>query len=145
MLRSSSAIASAASTATFCVSTVLVTSAMSCIFSSTYFASFCTYLPSSSPWMEYTCPKICTFIGALMFQDCSAERSFAEHLFNWSSTGAELRAKMFFECRNNFAAVIADLRFGQRRLAALERHAHQQRIFSGGNIFPAEKVSRFDR
>ena len=25
-----------------------------------------TYFPSSSPWMEYTCPKICTFIGPLM-------------------------------------------------------------------------------
>src|SRR5207302_11314028 len=117
---------------------------MSCIFSSSYFASFFTYFPSSSPWMEYTCPKICTFIGALMYQDCSAEPSFAEYFFNWSSTGAELRAQIFFERGNKFAAVLADLRFCQRRLAALERDAHQQRIFSGRNIFPAEKVSRFD-
>src|SRR5207253_9145831 len=55
-------------------------------------------------------------------------------------TGAKYCAKIFFERGNNFAAEIANLRFGQRRFSALERHAHQQRIFSGRNVFPAEKV-----
>src|SRR6266436_8528380 len=60
-------------------------------------------------------------------------------------TSAELRAKISFESGNNFAAVIADLRFRQRRFAALESHADEQRIFSGGNILPAEKIRGFDR
>jgi len=40
-------------------------------------------------------------------------------------TGAKYCAKIFFESGNNFAAVIADLRFCERRFAALERHAHE--------------------
>src|SRR6266478_3620418 len=59
-------------------------------------------------------------------------------------TGAELRAKSFLEGSNNFPAVSADLRVGQRCFAALERNAHEQRIFSRGNIFAAEKIGRFD-
>ena len=58
---------------------------------------------------------------------------------------AELRAELLFESGNNPAAEIADLRFRQRRFAALESHADEQRIFSGGNILPAEKIRGFDR
>src|SRR6267143_3803704 len=57
---------------------------------------------------------------------------------------AELCAELLFKHRNNFATVIADLRIGQRRFSALESHADQQRIFSGRDIFPAEKIRRFD-
>jgi len=39
---------------------------------------------------------------------------------------AELRAEIFLEGGNNFAAEIADLRVSQRRFAALECYAHQQ-------------------
>ena len=59
-------------------------------------------------------------------------------------TGAELRAKSFFERSNNFSAEIGDLRVRQRCVAALEGNAHEQRIFSGRNIFAAEKIRRFD-
>src|SRR2546427_4323542 len=59
-------------------------------------------------------------------------------------TGAELRAESFSEGRNNLSTVLADLRIRERRFAALERHAHEERIFSGGNIFPAEKIRGFD-
>src|SRR5258708_8811301 len=59
-------------------------------------------------------------------------------------TGAELRAKSFFERGNNFSAEIGDLRVRQRCVAALERYAHEQRIFSGGNILSAKEIGRFD-
>src|SRR3989442_7935586 len=167
MLWSSSAIASAASTATFCVSTVFVRSAMSCIFSSTNFASFCTYFTSSSPWIEYVCPKICTFTGALMVALCvkiaqtvriqhvarSASRALVgvQHAAPQTATcqhserevkltGAELRAEIFFEGRNNFSAATADLCFRKRCIAALKRHAHEQRIFPRRNILATEKI-----
>ena len=39
---------------------------------------------------------------------------------------AELRAEIFFEGSNDFAAEIRNLRFCQRRFAALERYAHEQ-------------------
>ena len=59
-------------------------------------------------------------------------------------TGAELRAKSFFERGNNFPAEIGDLRVRQRCVAALEGNAHEQRIFSGGNILAAKEIGRFD-
>ena len=58
---------------------------------------------------------------------------------------AALRAELLFESGNNPAAEIADLRIGQSRFAALKRHANEQRIFSGRDIFPAEKIRRFNR
>ncbi len=63
---------------------------------------------------------------------------------NFSSAGAELRAKIFFEGRNDFAAGIADLRFGESCFAALKRDSNEQRILSSGNILAAEKIRRFD-
>src|SRR5258708_2453653 len=68
-----------------------------------------------------------------------------EDLRNISSTGAQLRAKSFLEGSNNFSAEIGDLRVRQRCVAALERYAHEQRIFSGGNILAAKEIGRFDR
>ena len=78
-------------------------------------------------------------------RSCSRIVAQTEALRNISSADAELRAKIFFEGSNNPAAKITDLRFRQRRSSALKCHAHQQRIFSGRNIFPAKKIRRFDR
>jgi len=60
------------------------------------------------------------YIVPLRFSNLLVMNRLKENL-----TGAALRPKSFFESGNDFAAEIADLRFGQRRLAALERHAHQ--------------------
>src|SRR6266567_510427 len=67
-----------------------------------------------------------------------------EALRNVSSTGAELRAKMFLQGGNNFRGSVTDLRIGQRRFAALKRNAHEQRIFSGRNIRATKKIRSFD-
>src|SRR2546429_20191 len=83
------------------------------------------------------------FVGA---QHAAPKTARCQHLEeSVQLAGAALRPKSFFESGNDFAAVIADLRFRERRLAALERHAHQKRIFSSRNIFPTEKIGRFDR
>jgi len=60
------------------------------------------------------------------------------------STRAELRAEVRFESGANSAAEITDLRVGQSRFAALKNDAHQQRVFSGRDIFAAEKIRRLD-
>src|SRR5208282_6760091 len=44
---------------------------------------------------------------------------------DYGSTGAELPAKIFFECGNNFGGEIAGLRVGERRFAALKRDADE--------------------
>src|SRR6266571_1579174 len=91
------------------------------------------------------------------FSDCSAGPSAAGFFLdggkicgastprcNERSVGAELRAEIFFKCSNDFSRVIGDLSVGQRGVAALERDAHEQRIFSGRNIFTAKKIGGFD-
>src|SRR6266849_1255329 len=78
-------------------------------------------------------------------RSCSKIVAQEEALRNISSAGAELRAELLFEGGNNSAAEIADLRVHERRFAALKRHAHEQRIFSGRNIFPAKKIRRLNR
>jgi hypothetical protein len=80
----------------------------------------------------------CRASQVLGLPNCDAEEATR------NSAGAELCAKMFFERGNDPATEIAGLRVGQSCFAALKRHAHEQRVFSRRNIFPAEKVSRFD-
>src|SRR5882762_5713928 len=60
------------------------------------------------------------------------------------STRAQLRAELRLESGTNSAAEISDLRVGQGRCAALKSDAHQQRVFSGRDIFAAEKIRRLD-
>src|SRR5208283_666007 len=53
---------------------------------------------------------------------------------------AQGSAESFFQRVHDTAGEIIDLRFGQGDLAALERDAHQQRVFSSRHIFPTEKI-----
>src|SRR5271168_4067955 len=60
------------------------------------------------------------------------------------SVGAELGWEIFFERGNNSRREVAGLRVGQRCFAALKRYAHEQRILSGRNIFPAKQIRGLD-
>jgi hypothetical protein len=115
--------------------------------------------------MAYTCPKICTFTGPLMVMfpvglaqryhiqkgtTCQVGRAVWMNetppteeggwvpLAKGGLARAELRPDCFFEGADDSCGKIIDLRVGERGFMALKRHAHEQRIFSRGHVFPAE-------
>ena len=57
---------------------------------------------------------------------------------------AQTGAEVLFQGADNSGGKIAQLRIGEGRFAALERDAHQQRIFSCWHILAAEEISSFD-
>src|SRR5579859_2247257 len=54
-------------------------------------------------------------------------------------------AKLFFEGGDDSRGKVGELGFGEGGVAALERHADQQGVLPGGDVFAAEEVNGFDR
>src|SRR5579863_7108748 len=60
------------------------------------------------------------------------------------SRRAKRRAQFFRERRDDPRGNLRELRFGERRLGALQRHASEERIFSRGNLSAAKQIDRFN-